>query len=174
MPTTVGAFTDIDDGALDAESPITESMMTSLRDNAYWIIAGKTKTTESAANKLLETSGSGGLQWTLSSSVGGANGTKGVGAVSINPSAPTQIAAVSDRILLITLTRPAGEDYHIVIDSSDETYTVNFIGSTQSGTLTSSYIELFTTNIFFQINGSNYEFYETDGSMVYSYSYLWI
>ena len=51
MATTVGAFTAIDDTEVDAESPITESLATRLRDNAYWLIEGTTLTTETASSQ---------------------------------------------------------------------------------------------------------------------------
>jgi hypothetical protein len=91
MP-TIGNFTDIEDDEVDAESPITESLVTRLRDNAYWVNAGTTKTSESGANKFLETDGSGGVQWTDTTEIG-ADGTKGTSAT---------FAKISNRILIIS------------------------------------------------------------------------
>jgi len=63
MATTVGAFSAIDDTEVDAESPITESLVTRLRDNSYWIIEGTSKTTSTDTTKVLKPDGSGGIEW---------------------------------------------------------------------------------------------------------------
>jgi hypothetical protein len=187
MAFTLGALTEIDDTAVDAESPITESLMTSLRDNAYWIVAGTTQTTESTAGKLLETSGSGDLQWTAKTTIA-VDKTKGSGTVGTGSGSPTVIAIVSDKIIRIfmagygisTYTTSYGID--IYIDSSDDTYEgVGYYherttgGLTAiSGTMTGSFVNI-GYGFFIRKNGTDYEIYEglaSSGGAVYSY--LWL
>lgn len=61
MATTVGAFSAIDDSEVDSESPITESLVTRLRDNSYWI--DQAQTTETDTTLVLKPDGSGGTNW---------------------------------------------------------------------------------------------------------------
>jgi len=191
MATTVSNFTAIDDTAVDAESPITESLMKQLRDNAYWVNAGTQKTSETTANKFLETAGSGVLQWTSTSSLG-VNGTKGEGTVGTSSGSPSQIAEVTDRILnlhIMGIYNPTGgicANFHIFIDQSDLTYTfvaqldgsgsaTNSERGSGSGTLTGSFATLNTTSaaISVRVTGGNVEFYETM-SGAFSYHYIWL
>jgi len=166
MATTVSNFTAIDDTAVDAESPITESLMKQLRDNAYWINAGTQKTSETTANKFLETAGSGVLQWTSTSSLG-VNGTKGN--IALTTSAAT-IAIVSNKKLICHIqgtnsTNKLG-GFMVFIDSSDD----SFVSNQNSGTLAGSFVAIggiidgdtgtVDVDVTFtaQKNGSNYEF----------------
>jgi len=76
MATTVGSFSAIDDTEVDAESPITETLVTRLRDNSYWIDAGTRKTTQTSQTKVIVPDGSGGVEWVELSTITGA-GSKG-------------------------------------------------------------------------------------------------
>lgn len=181
MAVTIGNFTAINDSEVDAESPITESLVTRLRDNAYWVNAGTTKTTESTANKFLETDGSGGVQWTNTSDIG-VDGTKGAGSVSGNSGSPTQIAEVTDKIILVSIrgfgdgiSNPVVLD--VFIDQSDSTYSAAYLedGGSQgsgTGTLTGSFVEL-GAGQFFRVTGGNIEIYENNSSGA-SYTYVWL
>ena len=77
MATTIGSFSAIDDSEVDAESPITETLITRLRDNSYWIDAGTRKTTQTSQTKVLVPDGSGGAEWVELSTITGA-GDKGL------------------------------------------------------------------------------------------------
>ena len=155
MATTVASFSAIDDTAIDAESPIVESMMKQLRDNSYWIDAGTRQTTETDTTKALKPDGSGGVVW----GTGGINGTKGAGTVSTASGAPTQIPIISGQIMRLYY------QMDLVIDSSDDTY----IWRGNSGTITGTFVSI--NGLFTRKNGSNYEFYD---SVAYTYSYLWL
>ena len=185
MAFTLGALTDIDDTAVDAESPITESLMTSLRDNAYWIVAGTTQTTETTAGKLLETSGSGDMQWTAKTTIA-VDKTKGAGALGASSGSPTVIAIVSDKIIRISMTGyvistyATAHYYEIHVDASDDTYSgVGFYHerttggtTTVSGTMTGSFVNV-GGGFFLRKNGTDYEFY--NGTLTSpKYSYLWL
>jgi hypothetical protein len=189
MATTVSNFTAIDDTAVDAESPITESLMKQLRDNAYWVNAGTQKTSETTANKFLETAGSGVLQWTSTSSLG-VNGTKGyVETASTSSGSPNQIAIVSDRILMIFLTGGTSIISALgFVDSSDDSFagrgqdfssTAGFTG-TADGTF-KSFMPINSTGggdgdgLKIKKNGSNYEFYNSESSYTASgFVYIWL
>jgi hypothetical protein len=190
MAFTLGALTEIDDTAVDAESPITESLMTSLRDNPYWIVAGTTQTTESTANKVLETSGSGDMQWTDATSLNTIDGTKGAGTTGASSGAPYQIAAVTGKNLIISFSHAMTSTPYITVNGtifikqSDESYVISGFEAvnsgfnsifTGSGTLTSSFVDLVSTSYPFygRITGGNYEFYE-NMSGAGSISYMWL
>jgi hypothetical protein len=190
MAFTLGALTEIDDTAVDAESPITESLMTSLRDNAYWIVAGTTQTTETTAGKVLETTGGAGdMQWTAATSLNTIDGTKGFGTIGTSSGAPYQIASVTGKNLLIHFCIVyTGSPYTVIngtlfINQTDESYVINGIldsGSGAnatlggSGTLTGSFVNIAGSSILLaRITGGNYEFYEsTAGSG--EISYIWL
>jgi hypothetical protein len=178
MAFTLGALTEIDDTAVDAESPITESLMTSLRDNAYWIVAGTTQTTETTTGKLLETTGGAGdMQWTAKTTIA-VDKTKGSGTMGTTSGAPTQIAEVSGKALLITVTAlNTNLTLSMIIDQSDLTYS-NVYGSgtygSQSGTLTGSFVSMMgAVAIYARATGGNIELYENLTSSAY-YSYIWL
>lgn len=179
MATTVGNFTAIDDSEVDAESPITESLVTRLRDNAYWVNEGTTQTSQGTGDKLLQTDGSGGVEWVDKDDVGGIEGTKGIGTLGSSSGAPTQIAIVTNRVLMISIMPSIGasSDYLLIgfIDSSDDTFTGQEVGQiSNSGTLTGSF-QTFgnSTRYYVRKNSTNYEFYE-DTTGAFTYSYIWM
>lgn len=187
MAVTIGNFTAINDAEVDAESPITESLMTRLRDNAYWVNAGTTKTSEGTANKFLETDGSNGVQWTNTSTLG-VNGTFGSGAVGTSSGSPTQVAEVTDRILYLEVgvggaSANDNSQFTIFIKQSDSTYELieheadastfgTFVGS---GTLTSSFVDVggASQSFYLRVTGGNIEFYEGNTGSA-GYLYLWL
>lgn len=162
MATTVASFSAIDDTAIDAESPMVESMMKQMRDNSYWIDAGTRQTTITDTSKVLKPDGAGGVEW----GVGGVNGTKGaLSTCGTTSGAPTLIAIASGAIVHLTI---AGFSYYI--DSSDDSYAV-YDGNT--GTITGSFVDITTSQtVFVRKNGANYEFYRSSGST--SYVYIWL
>ena len=186
MAVTIGNFTAINDSEVDAESPITESLMTRLRDNAYWVNAGTTKTTETTATKYLKPDGSGGVSWGDTSSLG-VDGTKGVVAMGII-SATATISIVANKILHIRHVAAAGNEYgtnYITIDNSDDSLiyayhefdmTGSYAGSNGNGsiTVTGSYQSIgggyMASNV--RENGGNYEFYAASGTG--SLFYYWL
>ena len=188
MAATIGNFADIDDTAVDAESPITESLMTQLRDNAYWIDSSFTKSDQGSADYLLETDGSGGVQWITKDSVSGIDGTKDAeDDITISSSSPVQIAILSNKILHLFVTgwySTASESglCNIIIDSSDDTWVHSrlFVGnssSASSGTITSSYTLIGAgrpTDIRCRKNGGNYEFYDATASADSELSFTWV
>jgi len=186
MATTIASFSAIDDTAIDAESPIVESMMKQIRDNSYWIDAGTRKTTETSATKVLTPNGSGGVAWVEVGTISGVDGTKGSGTFGTSSGAPTVLAVQPDKKLMILFqwgpVSSAGVSGSLILDESDDTY----IGSssnqttstTGSGTLTGSFANLVSTvntagYILGRVNGTNYEFYEnyTGGT---TFSYIWL
>jgi hypothetical protein len=178
MGTTVGNFTAIDDTEVDAESPITESLITRLRDNAYWVNEGTTQTSQGTGDKLLQTDGAGGVEWIDKSTVG-IDGTKGSGTLGSGSGAPTVIAIVAGKILHIIIQVGTGAvtstNISSFIDATDDTFvSTQENATTASGTLTGSFANLGGNTIFqARKNGTDYEFYEnTTGS--YTYIYLWI
>lgn len=189
MAATIGNFADIDDTAVDAESPITESLMTQLRDNAYWIDSSFTKSDQGSADYLLETDGSGGVQWVTKNSVQGINGTKGGGSTGTSSGSPTQVSVISDRFLRVDaygVKIGSGESLHahFIIDSSDNTFVSsavylvsggNEISTVSSGTLTGSFQAIGTTTGVLQarVTGGNYEFYSTFASGTFKHTYIW-
>lgn len=184
MATTVGSFSAIDDTEVDAESPITETLVTRLRDNSYWIDAGTRQTTQTSTTRVLTPDGAGGVQWVEIAGIApGVDGTKGGGSLSTSSSSPSQIAEVSGAFLTVQFcnTISAGVAAVLVIDQSDDTYTlVSYDNSPNAsyniGTISGSYAPLpygSGTGAFgLRKTGSNYEFYTTSsGTSVYSY--LW-
>jgi hypothetical protein len=192
MAVTIGNFTAINDSEVVAESPITESLMTRLRDNAYWVNAGTTQTTESTATKYLKPDGSGGVEWGDTSALG-VDGTKGnVSTVSTMSGTPDQIAIETNRILMITWIGAASANDSdaktstIIVDASDDTFVYVSGVSSGSGTITGSYTTVASVRIQVadsanmtlncQKNGSNYEFYSSEDSASDSSSlaYIWL
>lgn len=77
MATTVSSFSAIDDNEVDAESPITESLMTRMRDNSYWIDPASTRTTATSNTLVLTPNQTAGTtQWQEIGDIA-INGTKG-------------------------------------------------------------------------------------------------
>ena len=78
MAVTVGSWASIDDTEIDAESPITESLMVRNRDNSYWIDAGTRKTTQTSQTKVLVPDGSGGVEWVEVATLSAINGSSSI------------------------------------------------------------------------------------------------
>jgi hypothetical protein len=191
MATTIGNFSAIDDTEVDAESPITETLVTRLRDNSYWIDAGTRKTTQTSQTKVLVPDGSGGVEWVEANTVSGVNGTKGNGSIGTSSGAPTQIAEVTSGTLMVwfadgNTTASEVSHAHIIITQSDDTFVLSSsseglgAGTTisASGTLTGSFAaSLFgdqsgsANSLFYRKSGSNYEFYSPKGD---TFQYLWL
>lgn len=140
MATTVAAFSAIDDTEVDAESPITESLMKRLRDNSYWINQGTNKTSQGSSGVWLEADGSGGVRWTTPTTIDGTKGT-----VTSLSTSYTTLTSASTGILQITVyDGPGGTNgtkITTIIDLSDDTWISayqddNTAQSTASGTLT--------------------------------------
>ena len=125
MATTVGNFSAIDDTEVDAESPITETLVTRLRDNSYWIDAGTRRTTETDTSKVLQPDGAGGVVW----GGGGGGGAKGTLTYSLALT-PQTVTTSTSGTLRISYTqhfnttssnRTIGSG-SIIIDLSDDTF----------------------------------------------------
>ena len=177
MATTVGNFSAIDDTEVDAESPITETLVTRMRDNSYWIDAGTRRTTETDTSKVLKPDGSGGVQW----GAGGGGGAKGSGTMSIASGTPTQIAIVTNRVLRLTTFDSAGINPFILdIDNADDSYVGNSANGDQSGTVTGTFasFQYGSSGAYIWVRkvSTNYEFYISGGgaSATNYYSYLWM
>jgi hypothetical protein len=158
MATTVGSFSAIDDTEIDAESPITETLMTRMRDNSYWIDAGTKQTTQTSTTKVLTPDGSGGVQWVEVNNIAGVDGTKGV----LTLSATYQtITSLTSGILFINSSLHDGNGNQanyklytssIIVDLSDDTFSASgsssfAIATTKdndaaTGTITSSDISI--------------------------------
>jgi len=180
MATTVGNFTAIDDSEVDAESPITESLVTRLRDNAYWVNEGTTQTSQGTGDKLLQTDGAGGVEWIDKDTVG-VDGTKGRGNATSTSSG--SITKISDKILMITFVSRISSNSQIVgagaifIDTSDDTYAA----TGTSGTLTSSFTTVAqalvtspTSSVQARITGGNYEVRTLASSSTVDYAYCYL
>ena len=185
MATTVGNFTAIDDSEVDAESPITESLVTRLRDNAYWVNEGTTQTSQGTGDKLLQTDGSGGVEWVDKSTVG-IDGTKGNGTVGTSSGTPSQIAEVTDKMLVLDVKGDLDAAVFLVdlvINQSDLTYSGSVYSDTTgtkynsaSGTLTSSFVSILpagSTAFYVRATEGNIEFYESDNEGA-EYHYYWL
>jgi len=123
MATTVGGFSAIDDTEVDAESPITETLITRLRDNSYWIDAGTKQTTITDTSKVLKPDGSGGVVW----GAGGGSGEKGTLTTIALDTTWTTLTTLTQGILVMHIYAPnstltAFYDSHLTIDLSDETF----------------------------------------------------
>jgi len=190
MATTIGSFSAIDDSEVDAESPITETLITRLRDNSYWIDAGTRKTTETDTTKVLKPDGSGGVQW----SAGGGGGSKGILTVSTSATITTETIGM----LMIEIfgfendsnsfhTASAGS---ITIDLSDDTFVgaggymqatsgPTYTGTTASlsGTLTGTHATILSAisggAIQMRRNGGNIDI-QTSGSITSPVHAKWV
>tara|TARA_R110000737_G_scaffold56106_1_gene80158 strand:- start:359 stop:835 length:477 start_codon:yes stop_codon:yes gene_type:complete len=158
MATTVASFSAIDDTAIDAESPIVESMVKQMRDNSYWIDAGTRKTTETDTKKTLKPDGSGGVAW----ATGGVNGTKGAGTIGTTSGSPTSVSIISGLVLHFLW----GTNTYF-IDASDDTYANAINGTT--GTITGTFADI-GSGFYVRKNGSAYEFYAPSNT----YGYIWL
>ena len=187
MP-TIGNFTDIEDDEVDAESPITESLATRWRDNAYWVGETEQKTSEMNADRFLKPDGSGGLEWGNTDTLG-VDKTKGSGLASSFSGTPTAIAEIENRMLVVIvngLESGTNGNYQvqITIDQSDDSYSaVSFCNvnsgndeiNSGNGTLTGSFTNVGTTtgDVQFRKNGTDYEFYENATGPA-RYLYYWL
>ena len=173
-------FRSIDDSEVDAESPITETLVTRLRDNSYWIDAGTRETTQTSTTKVLTPNGSGGVAWVEVATIAdpGIDGTKGSGVLGISGAA-SQFAEQSGKVFQFTCRGPQGSDFAatIVLDQSDLSYSVmgvsdsNLVSS--SGTATSSFVDILDGGLFIRVTGGNVEIYESSASTI-RYIYLWL
>ena len=126
MATTVSSFSAIDDTEVDAESPITESLMTRLRDNSYWIDPASTRTSATSNTLVLTPNHTAGTtQWQEINTIGGVNGTKG-SFTSISNTFGTTITSSTSGILQIFthLKTASSQDgsSSVIIDLSDDTF----------------------------------------------------
>lgn len=145
MATTVAAFSAIDDTEVDAESPITESLMKRMRDNSYWVIQGTTKTTSTDTTKVLKPDGSNGVTW----GDAGVLGTKGL--VTSVTTTYTTLTSLTSGILKIDYCQGSGSDGRVngslIIDLSDDSFVAGQESATSTGTglASSSYSGTITT-----------------------------
>lgn len=180
MATTVGAFSAIDDSEVDADSPITETLITRLRDNSYYIDEGTNLTAETTTGQFLEPNGSGGVRWGTVNSNNVLDKTKGVGTFT---NTAATIAKISDKILVINVFFASANAANITIDTSNDTYVAaGFTGSygdTGSGTLSGSFATLLdfsgtTADIEMRLNGSNYEIsHVSGGGAIAQFNYVY-
>jgi len=172
MATTVGNFSAIDDTEVDAESPITETLVTRLRDNSYWIDPATTRTTATSNTLVLTPNQTAGTtQWQEVGDIAGVDGTKGSGTASVLIGTPTQVAIVTGKKIHITFS-DATDTGVVIVDASDDTYVAT--GSNNgSGTLTGSFVNIVGINgsVNWRKNGSNYEFY--CGNAL-NFAYIWL
>ena len=181
MATTVGGFSAIDDTEVDAESPITETLITRLRDNSYWIDAGTRRTGETSTTKVLTPNGSGGVAWVEVATIAdpSIDGTKGSGVLGTSAGTTSQFAEQSGKVFQFTCRGPLGSDFAatIVLDQNDLSYSVmgvsdsNLVSS--SGTATSSFVDILDGDLFLRVTGGNVEIYESSASAI-RYIYLWL
>ena len=182
MATTIGSFSAIDDTEVDAESPITETLVTRLRDNSYWIDAGTRKTTQTSQTKVLVPDGSGGVAWVEVGGIAGIDGSKGSGTMSIASGTPTQIAVVTGKIMrLRVFDSTTSFSFDIDVDNSDDSYLGNSAQGTQSGTVTGTFASFqygggAGAYIWIRKVSTNYEFYISGGGAATTnyYSYIWL
>ena len=196
MATTVGGFSAIDDTEVDAESPITETLITRLRDNSYWIDAGTRRTGETSTTKVLTPDGSGGVAWVEVAGLAGVNGSSDRSTA--NGVAPETSITIPANVKCVTGHFRALDDaaaqrlsgsYSFEVSTSKLTIVsmgtenvatariISLAGPDQI-TLTSSYttIATLTANFQFKIDGSNLHFKNTstdsDSSVILSGTYF--
>lgn len=175
MAVTIGAWSSIDDTEIDAESPITESLMVRNRDNSYWIDAGTRRTEQTSTTKVLTPDGSGGVAWVEVGDLAGVDGTKGTINLTGSPQTITALTTGFLRIEALIYGVGSGGTYlasssAITIDLSDDTFAgvagytearsgPAYVGaaSVSSGTLTSSMqtIAAMKTNLQAHRSGGN-------------------
>lgn len=184
MATTVANFSAIDDTEVDADSPITESLVTRMRDNSYWIIAGTNKTTETTQGVYLRTADTAGtLEWAAA----GVDGTKG----SINTAALTQtwttITTSTSGILQFTYSGPNSAVTRltrgtVTVDLSDDSFVGEWqyvlsatVPNVTSGTITTGsnvgkiYVSASTTlaDLRFRRDSGNFQYSGSAASNMY-------
>ena len=174
MATTVGSFSAIDDSEVDAESPITETLITRLRDNSYWIDAGTRKTTETDSTKVLKPDGSGGVEW----GAGTTATTNGSG--SYTSATAASFAKVSNRALILSMSANANaaaatRSFQVIINTAtDVYYATSGLTATISGTYAN--IGYLDDGVLAQIRltSGNYEIIKASGSGSYAFAYIYI
>ena len=173
MATTIGSFSAIDDTEVDAESPITETLITRLRDNSYWIDAGTRKTTETDSTKVLKPDGSGGVLWGA-----GTTATNGAGAYTSATAA--SFAKVSNRALILSMSANANaaaatRSFQVIINTAtDVYYATSGLTATISGTYAN--IGYLDDGVLAQIRltSGNYEIIKASGAGAYTFAYIYI
>jgi len=156
MATTVSNFSAIDDTEVDAESPITETLVTRLRDNSYWIDPATTRTTATSNTLVLTPNATAGTtQWQEVSTIAGLDGTKGV-APSLTASYQVLVSKTSDKLLKVEYDVDTCVSF--IIDTSDDTYVGN---DGNSGTITTGQTVHTGGGVSVRLNGGNYEIAET-------------
>lgn len=127
MGTTVASFSAIDDTEVDAESPITESLVTRLRDNSYWIDPATTRTSATSNTLVLTPNQTAGTtQWQEISTLAGADGTKGTISTTTMLMTWTTLTTKTDGILDFTYSSSSSVSglvqAYIKVDLSDDTF----------------------------------------------------
>jgi len=127
MATTVGSFSAIDDNEVDADSPVTETLVTRLRDNPYWLDTHML-TTELDTTLCLRPDGSGGTVFGKA----GIDGTKGL--VSSISTTWATLTTKTIGILMVNYVNSGSTSGitsgSVKVDLSDDTY----VSSSQDGT----------------------------------------
>jgi hypothetical protein len=145
MATTVANFSAIDDTEVDAESPITETLVTRLRDNSYWIDPATTRTTATSNTLVLTPNQTAGTtQWQEAADVFGLDGTKGTISATLTTSWVTLTTKTSGIMNFNYEQYFAGDGYssgHINVDLSDDTFVSSYnvddnVVGVYSGTIT--------------------------------------
>lgn len=186
MATTVSSFSPIDDNEVDAESPITESLMTRMRDNSYWIDPASTRTTATSNTLVLTPDATAGTtQWQEVGDLGFIDGTKGAGTWATSSGSPTQIAIQTNKKLVIstgfTVAGVESINGAFIIDAADDTYAQHSSNGAGTGTLTGSFALILNNATGSQSlglqarkNGANYEFYENGTGTSVTFMYYWL
>lgn len=141
MATTVANFSAIDDTEVDADSPITETLVTRLRDNSYWIDPASTRTSATSNTLVLTPNQTAGTtQWQEASDVFGIDGTKGTISATINTTYQTITSKTSGLLKLDFHSVIDGSNrasFSLVVDLSDDTFVSSYqyddAGTTQGG-----------------------------------------
>jgi hypothetical protein len=148
MATTVSSFSAIDDNEVDTESPITESLMTRLRDNSYWIDPASTRTSATSNTLVLTPDTTAGTtQWQEISDLDVIDGTSGTLATSTSTSWATITSATSGYLILDYTFENSNSHRswgNIKVNLSDDSFVANYStsatsnGGVFSGTITTS------------------------------------
>jgi hypothetical protein len=150
MATTVDPFSAIDDNEVDAESPITESLMTRMRDNSYWIDPASTRTTATSNTLVLTPDQTAGTtQWQEIGDLGVIDGTKGT--ITAFTTSFTTITTLQTGYLFFDFhfynTNTASAS--VKVDLSDDTFVSSYMNSgsgtntgVASGTIPASSIDV--------------------------------
>lgn len=185
MATTVANFSAIDDTEVDADSPITETLVTRLRDNSYWIDPATTRTTATSNTLVLTPNQTAGTtQWQEVSSLAGIDSTNELqsasGAASpqsIAFTTPADADSISGSVTFLvddTANDIQGYIPHFHYDISSKTFSyilIDEIGGASAGlsrvTLSASWTTLKTNtgnNFDVRENSDNLEFRALGGA----------